>query len=444
MRRTPLILVLACLVLAPATIMSASEDRDATEGAAPAEYHGSVAFSWYRYDDTSGSGFDFDRPVTRLNLKARRLFGGHYDLRVRFRSRYDERARVVGGREANEWRNRVYELCLTYDNPGSPLGFEVGRIISRDMGGVGYVDGVMINHRIGEEWRWGVLAGTRPDWKTSDFQTDITKYGAFVSFGRGDRAESRVEASLAAVGEYHGSTVSREYLYLRTDYHRERKLDVYGTAELDLNRDWREQRTGETVSLTALYLRWRYRVSDRLAVGLGYDTRKNYLTYEARSIPDSLFIDAARRGARATLDIKMPADVDLHGELGLRDIASPQVDPTYYLSAQFTRRDLLVKRLTGSARLSSFSGPDALGTNVTLRLSKAFHGGHSIYLTSGTYYYRYGYAPLESGADRFNQWVGVGGLAQLPADFYFSGELSQDWGDDSEGHRLLGEVGYRF
>jgi hypothetical protein len=415
-----------------------------TEDAAPAAFHGNIAFSWYHFDDTTPSDRDFDRPVTRLSLKGTRLFGGHYDLRVRFRSRYDDRAHPAGGRPETEWRNRVYEASLTYNDPGSALGFQAGRIISRDMGGVGYVDGLMVNHRINGEWRWGVLAGTRPDWRTSDFETDITKYGAFVRFERGDRAESRIEASLAAVGEYHGSTVSREFLYVRTDYHRERKLDVYGTVELDLNRDWRKDRTGEAVTLSALYLRWKYRVSERLALGLGYDTRQNYLTYEARSIPESLFIDAARQGARGTIDVRMPANVYMHGEIGVRDVAGSDVQPTYFLSAEFSRRDLFLPRLSGSARLWSFSGENALGTNVQLRLRKGFRGGHSARLTYGTYYYSFGYEPAESGDNRFNQWLGVGGLAQLPADFYVSGEFSQDWGDDSEGHRLLGELGYRF
>jgi hypothetical protein len=198
-----LTLILAMLLL-PA--MAGAQGEGTPE---PVELHGSVSFSWYSYDDLSDSELDYNRPAARVNLKASSLFGGHYNARVRFRTRYDDRARAIGTAPKTEWRNRVYEVSLAYDNPDSPFGLQAGRIITRDLGGIGYTDGVLLTHRPGDSWRWGVLAGTRPDWETSEFQTDITKYGAFVGYERGDRATSHFEMRLAAVGEYHESTVSR-------------------------------------------------------------------------------------------------------------------------------------------------------------------------------------------------------------------------------------------
>jgi hypothetical protein len=406
----------------------------------PVELHGSIAASWYHFDDLTDSGLDYDRPTMRLNLKATGLFGGHYSARVRLRSRYNDRARAIGTAPATEWRNRVYEVNLTYDNPDTPFGFQAGRIIARDLGAVGYTDGVLLTHRVGENWRWGALAGTRPDWETSEFQTTVQKYGAFVGFERGDRAESRFVMKLAAIGEYHDSTVSREFLYVRSSYHRERRLDLYGTAELDVNRDWREDRTGESVSLSALYLRGRYRATEDVTVGLGYDTRKNYYTYELRSLPDSLFIDAARHGARASVDAKLPGDFRLHADFGIRGIEESADDPTYSYSAEFTGRDLLGSRIRASLRVSGFSSPYALGTNPSLRLTRSFRGGHSAHASYGLY----AYGIESSPTDRMNQWLRAGGQTQLPSRLYLSAEYQYDWGDDSEGHRLFGEMGYRF
>ena len=410
MRLLALILALSLLpVMAPGQEGSSAE---------PMELHGSAAVSWYRFDDLTDSELDYDRPALRLNLKASGLFGGHYNARVRFRTRYDDRARAIGDVPRTEWRNRVYEVSLAYDNPDSPFGIQAGRIISRDMGGVGYTDGVLLTHRASDSWRWGVLAGTRPDWETSEFQTDVTKYGAFVAYERGDRATNRFEARLAAVGEYHESTVSREFLYFRTSYHHERQLDLYGTAELDLNRDWREDMAGESVSLSALYLRGRYRATENVTVGLGYDTRKNHYTYEVRSLADSLFINAARHGARASVDARLPGDVRMHADIGVRGVEDSEEDATYFYSAEFTKRDLLGQRLRASLRVGGFSSAYALGTNPSLRLSRSFRGGHSVHASYGAYSYG-----IESGgADRLNQWFRTGGQAQLPARLYVSGE----------------------
>jgi hypothetical protein len=437
MRTLALILVLSLLPIAATAQLT---DMDTGERFDPFELHGSVAISWYSFDDATDSDLDYTRPAARLNLKAYGLFGGNFEAKIRARTRYNDRSNPVGGLPETEWRNRVYEVSLTYDSPESPFGFQAGRIVAREMGGVGYVDGVLATHEIGESWSWGLLAGTRPDWRTADFQTDITKYGAFVGFERGDRADSRFEAKVAAVGEYHGATVSREFIYLRSSYHRERRLDLYATAELDANRGWREERSGERVTLSALYLRGRYRVSDNVTVGLGYDTRKNYITYEARSIPDSLFIDAARHGVRASVDVKMPAEVRMHAELGTRGIEDSGDDATLFYSAQFSRRNLLVKRLTGTARVSGFDSPYALGTQVNLRLRMSLRGGHSVHVGYGTYSYGFD----DSETDRFNQWMSAGGTARLPARLYVTGEYQQDWGDDSEGYRVLGELGYTF
>ncbi len=437
MRHLALILALIpALCLLPAI----TQAQEGGAPAAPVALHGSIAASWHHFDDLTDSGLDYDRPTMRLNLKATGLLGGNYSARVRLRSRYNDRARAIGTAPATEWRNRIYEVNVTYDNPDTPFGFQAGRIIARDLGAVGYTDGVLLTHRVGESWRWGVVAGTRPDWETSEFQTTVQKYGAFVGFERGDRAESQFVMKLAAIGEYHESTVSREFLYVRSSYHRERRFDVYGTAELDVNRDWREDRTGESVSLSALYLRGRYRAMEDVTVGLGYDTRKNYYTYEVRSLPDSLFIDAARHGARASVDAKLPGDVRLHADFGIRGIEKSADDPTYSYSAEFTKRDLLGSRIRASLRVSGFSSPYALGTNPSLRLTRSFRGGHSAHASYGVYAYG-----IESGGpDRLNQWLRAGGQTQLPSRLYLSAEYQYDWGDDSEGHRLLGEMGYRF
>ncbi|MEA3409674.1 MAG: hypothetical protein U9Q95_04930, partial [Candidatus Eisenbacteria bacterium] len=198
-------------------------------------------------------------------------------------------------------------------------------------------------------------------------------------------------------------------------------------------------RAGENVSISALYVRGRLRTSDSVTLGLGYDTRQNYYTYEVRSIPDSLFIDAFRHGARASVDARLPGDYRLHADVGVRGVESED-ELTYTYSAQVTKRDLVGSRTRVTVRASGFSGPHALGTNPSIRLSRSLKGGHAVQASYGAYFYGIGSADT----DRLNQWLRVGGQAQLPARLYLSASYEYDWGDDSEGHRMLGEVGYRF
>ncbi|HYW69338.1 MAG TPA: hypothetical protein VE960_07000, partial [bacterium] len=206
-----------------------------------------------------------------------------------------------------------------------------------------------------------------------------------------------------------------------------------------VNRAWREDRAGESVTLSALYLRGRYRATETITVGAGYDTRENYHTYETRSIPDSLFTNAARYGARLSGDMRLPMKSRVHVEVGMRDVEN-NADETIFYSAELSKRDLIYRRMRASLRFTGFISDYATGANPSLRLSKSFRGGHSLNTSFGLY----AYTVENGGPERLNQWARIGGQAQLPASLYFSGEYQYDWGDDSEGHRLLGEVGYRF
>ncbi len=172
---------------------------------------------------------------------------------------------------------------------------------------------------------------------------------------------------------------------------------------------------------------------------LPQDTRQSYYTHEVRSVPDSLFIDAFRHGIRASVDARLPGDYRLHADVGVRSVESED-DETYTYSAAVTKRDLLGMGLRVSVRVFGFSGPYALGTSPSLKLSRGFKGGHSLQASYGSY----SYGIDGTDADRLNQWFRVGGQARLPADLYLSADYEYDWGDDTKGHRVLGEVGYRF
>ncbi len=429
-------LPLLVLLLLPAAVCGQQElapDR------AP-EIHGSVALSWYQFEDATESDLDISRPTLRLRLKASRLFGSDWNLRVKFRSRYYDRSRSprTDGQKT-EWRNRAYEISLSYDDPAAPLNLRLGRIVSNAMSGIGYIDGALVQHNAAEHWLWGIFAGTQPDWKTSDFQTSIQKYGVFAKYLKGDYLEGRFEATLAAAGEYHETVISREYVFLQSSYHRGRDWSLRGSLELDVNRLWRKDRSGEDLSVTGLFLTGRYRVTESVSTTLSYDNRKSYYTYETRSKPDSLFNNVFRHGVRANVDVRLPGALLVTGSFGVRGEESKD-DNTYSYALGMRKRDVLPGRLTVNARVGGFSNPYSSGFTPTLRIGRAFRGGRSLHMSYGNYTYT-----LESTeTTRSSHWARVEGQLVLPARFHLSGSYEYDWGDDVEGHRLLAELGYRF
>lgn len=401
---------------------------------------GSISAQLYRVNDLNPGNLDFTQPTFRLNLKLSRLFGSDYQIRIRTRSRYNQRTRSYSADiPKQEWRNRVYELSFGFENRHSRFNYKVGRIFSNEISGVGYVDGIMIRHNFSPSLGMGILAGTQPDWRNSDFQTSLRKYGFFINYQRGDYRATRFETTLAAAGEYHTTTVSRELVYIQNQLSGGNRWYIYQSAELDINRQWRRDKTGENLSLSNLFISGRYRISSAITVGLTFDNRKNYWTYEIRSVADSLFDDALRTGLRGNISLRLPSRTFVYLAGGFRKRAT-DAQPTYSFSGGLTKANFLLRRLSFSLNAAGFSTEFTRGFTGTARLGHNFVDGHRLEVAFGTYAYNF-----TSGAvSRNNQWVQANLYLSLLRHLFLSGQLEYDWGSDLKGQRILAEFGYRF
>ena len=401
---------------------------------------GSVSVQGYWFKDGNNGKYDFNQPAVRLRLRGRNLLTEGFNLNLRFRSRYDRRSRRFEDRvPQNEWRNRLYEAALIYEKPAAPLYARLGRIISPNFSGIGYIDGMLLQHNLSEHLNWGFFAGTQPEWQYSDFQTSYQKYGLFTGYKSGSYATRRMEVNLSLAGVYHGKNISREFLYLRSSYSYASNWSVYQTLELDLNRGWRKTRSNESIGLSGLYINGQYRWSDWLRTGLSYDNRKNYYTYELRSIADSLFDDAFRQGIRLHSYLTLTRNWRLSLNAGVRHRQS-DTRPTYTFGFRATRRNLLWRSLTAAIRFSGFNNFYGTGYHPSLSLFQRFRKGHNISLAYGTYMYN-----LSSNSGlKINQWLRLQGQYELPANLYLSGSYEYDLGDDVEGQRMWAELGYYF
>lgn len=401
---------------------------------------GYLSLQWYQYTDLANDNrYDFSQPTLRFKLNAKKLWDDEYYFRVKLRSRYNDRTRRYNSNvPQSEWRNRLYEVSFSYENKASALNYKAGRIISNKFSGLGYIDGLLLQHNITEKFGWGIFGGTQPEWQYSEFQTSFQKYGAFVSYEKGDYSTSRFETTLAAAGAYHGSTVSREFLYLQNSFNQGRKWNIYQSLELDVNRDWRKRKTGESLSMTGLYLSSRYYLTDDLSWSLSYDNRKNYYTYESRTLADSLFDDAFRQGARTSLSLRIARQYRLSASFGIRKRESG--DASYSYRSALNAVNVFNSTVTASMRFLGFSNLYTEGINPSVSLSKYFNGGHSLRLNYGNYMY----SLKTNNSNRENQFAGLDGQLELPLHMYVSSSLQYDWGDDSKGYRLFAELGYRF
>jgi hypothetical protein len=401
---------------------------------------GGLSLQWYHYEDLNSSNLNFDQPGARLSLRARNLWGKNYTFQVKVRSRYNQRARSFSSNvPKEEWRNRIYMLSFSYDNEEALFNYKVGRIISNKFSGVGYIDGLVIQQNVSPTLSWGIFAGTQPEWQYSDFQTSLQKYGGYFNYSYGDYQTNRFETTFAFAGEYHGSTVSREFLYLQTSAGSGAKWSIYQSLELDLNRGWRKDKTGENISLTSVYMYTRYKFSGWLTAGLSYDNRKNYYTYDTRTLVESLFDDAFRHGLRGDLNFTLLKKNRIYTNFGVRKRES-DVQYTYSYRGGISKMDFLVKQMSFNIYTSGFSNYYNRGISPSIRINKSFSTGHNLSFAYGIY----NYSLKSDDSQRMNQWLRMNSMINLVRNVYFSGSYEYNWGDDSRGHRILTELGYRF
>lgn len=172
---------------------------------------------------------------------------------------------------------------------------------------------------------------------------------------------------------------------------------------------------------------------------MSYDNRKNYYTYELRTLADSLFDDAFRQGLRASVNVRFTKDLRLFANSGIRD-RGDNSPLTYSYMGGFNWSDLFDQRITMSIRAAGFSNLYTEGLNPSLTFSKYFRDGHSV----GIGYGNYSYMLKVNKQDRLNHWLRLDGQVELPLHMFLSSDLEYDWGDDSEGFRVFAEIGYRF
>ncbi len=405
-----------------------------------ADFSGSVSLQWYHIEDLKYSRMNFDQPTLRVNFKMRNIGGKDYNLRIRTRSRYYSRSSNYSTRlPRTDWQNRIYQVSFSYDNDEALLNYKFGRIISNKFSGVGYIDGALLQANLTQNVHFGIFAGTQPEWRSSKFQTSLQKYGGYFNFVKGDYRNFRFESTLAFAGEYHGSSISREFIYFQNNFYSRKRFSFYQSAELDINRKWRKERTNENISLTSLYLSLNFDISDNITTSLSYDNRKNYWTYEIHSLADSLFDDAFRHGLRAHLNVRLGRTYYLFANVGTRKRES-DAQTTYSYVAGLNGNNFLNKKLFFNLYFSGFSNYYAKGMNPSITLGRYFSGGHRLAIKYGNYRYKL----TLNDTNRENQWVRVDASFELWHNFYLFSQFEYNWGNDSRDQRILTELGYRF
>ena len=397
---------------------------------------GSLVLQWEHVDDVSDADLDYDQPGLRYDVRVDRL-GGGITLRARGSLRHDLRNRPYAFARENEWQNRFREISLTRLDEEAQWQLAVGRVGARVTAAAGPFDGVMVNRSVGGGWRLGAFTGLTPDWDSAATWTDDRLAGLVAHLRRGDRLHGRLDLSLVAVSRRRAGEIDRDYLAMSGTWQRDR-MSLTHVAQLDLNRGWRRDADDHALILGNVMISGRWRPDDRLRLSLTLDDREPVRSWSNRSLPDSLFEDAGRRGLRAGVAWRAGrASVSANGGLRRNDRYD---DPTASYRISASHRDWPASGLAVGASIHGYDGPTSRGVSPSLRLTQGDRAGGTTRLALGSRTYEL------TAFDRRStgRWLSVAHDRSLGRVWSVGLEARWDGGDDTAGHRFFLELRRRL
>jgi len=434
----------AGMVVAPPTVEPPAPRTRTTAGTSAAraseagvDVRGWMAVQWDQMNESDG---DLQTSLMSLPFRVKvSNFGKQMVFRARGSLRRIDRQGFSGSIPDGEWRNRIQEVALVREGRDLDWHFALGRVGSRYTAAAGPFDGLSFNGRVAGGVRLGAFAGFTPEWENLGFGTEDKLAGLTFHLNHRSSGGNILDMVISGVGRYHQSQISREYLVMTTTWRVGRRLSLLQGAEVDVNRGWRKEAAGESMTLSGLALSGRYRLADGLDVNLGYDDRQPVRTWQSIALSDSLFIDAGRMGWRAGLNWRgwRRLNVSLYGSM--REDSRHDQNSTSW-NARLHVPEWPGPRWSTHVSYRAFDGPYLSGWAPAGGVSRAFDKGLRLRLDGGYY----GYEGTVGTTTRSNSWAELGLVKDLGRRWSVAADYRRDWGDDIKGGRLFAEVGLRF
>lgn len=393
------------------------------------------------HTQASGSpvgGEGYARSTMRVNLTVAGL-AGHHSLNIHWRARRDDRGGTTRpGLPSSEWRNQVYELSIRRDPVHVPIGGEVGRFSPPVAVASGIMDGFVVLKSLATGGEAGIFAGVEPTWGTAGSHGPGKRAGVFTSLRGGAGAKMRWLAAVAAVGQYSGRSIDREFVSLRGSLDAPGAWSFAPSAILDVNRRWRRDAAGSSLSLSRLDVTGALNPRGPVTLRASYNRDRAPWTVAVRAIPDSLYERPPGESWRLNLGVRAGA-WSLGAGGGNRHGAGSRSD-TWFWNADARRGRLLDAFTSIALRANGYDSHLSRGISPSIELRRDPAHGIRTGLAAGSYRYEAeGVAGVES-----NLWFRLDGGTRLARGYDMDLQYEQASGDALPAHTARFALTRRF
>ncbi len=313
----------------------------------------------YNFISAEESKFSLSQPAGMLALNIANLFGTGTVFSFDDRSFYDKTDDYSLYGNATGFQHNLYQVSLIHDLPDASVGYGVGRLTSRFVGGIGTFDGAQFYYRM-NNFTGGVLGGAAAD-VPSSLNFGGTRTALFLNYHSGSDFFRQYDGTIAYGLQMVSGNLDRNFLYLQNSLSLGTKLYLYETTEIDMSQLSNGARA-TSFNFSDTYFSANYYPEDWLSSNIGYDASRDvYLFQSMKNVPDSLIDRNILQGYRASLTAHLPDRITI------------SANATLNARSDYARDE---HTLGGSARAS-----DILGTNINaavnyLDIVGVFSNGH--------------------------------------------------------------------
>jgi hypothetical protein len=379
---------------------------------------------------------DFSQPSAYTRLNVGRLFGTGMNLSFFARTYGNASQRPF--EDGKRYRFRLYDLSLSYDEPQAVVGWNVGRVTSMFMGGLGQLDGAQAYVKIGSV-AVGVLGGFQPDYLTSGIETRQQKGALFVHYGWEGDQYGRWDATVAYGRQWYDGKLDRDFLYLQNTARLGMDLFLYQSTEIDVHvmQDGiprkKLQLTNTFATLSYLPLSW-------MSVSAGFDATRNiYLLESMKTFPDTLFDHSLKEGYRGSLSVRIPFNVTLTA-VGRYRPASGLERRSRSIGGGARIFDVAGSGVNLGCQYNDLTGAYISGKDLTIDLDDWITSDVALMLR----YDRYAYtvvaresSDLSTTGSAMVQW-------RISRALFWLVSYDRVWDSVRDNERLMCELGFRF
>jgi hypothetical protein len=385
-----------------------------------------------------GTALDFSQPAVVTQLSVNRLFGTTSTFTLYARTYRDMSAGFDRYGLGSRNRVRMFELSLTSNDPRSWYGYGVGRIMSRYVGGLGVFDGGQIYVRQGS-FTAGLLGGTQPDYTTSAFTTDESKFAGFLNYGWGGDVFRTSDITFAYGQQRYLGKIDRKFGYFQSSLRFGSDLFFYMSTEMD----FAHRENGAEVnraSVTNSFVTVSWTPEGWVSVNAGYDAARVLDLLESmKTFPDTLLDRSLKEGYRANLSFRLPLRLTLSGNASFR-LASATTPSARTLGSTLRAGDILDLDINAGAQYQDIRGLYTTGSDWTIDVDRWIGQTLSISLRLDRYRYL-----ITGGSDRLVTTTGTVSVnVSIVRSFYAVLDFDQVWDTLRNTQRLYLEAGVRF